>query len=242
MMKKSLLLATVTTLLLTGCGKDQDVLVVGTNAAFPPFEYMGGANGDEVKGLDIDIAKAIAADAGKTLKVENLKFDSLIVALNSGKIDFIASGMTITDERQKSVNFSTPYYEATQVVIVNQDSQIFNTPADLAGKKIAVQLGSTGDIMAKELKAEVVAFNTGFEAFMELKNHKVDLVLFDSQPAATYLAKNPTLKQLDIDFSPEFYGIAVSKNQPELLGQINATLSRLQNSGEYQQLIEKYQK
>ncbi len=150
--------------------------------------------------------------------------------------------MTITDERQKSVNFSTPYYEATQVVIVNQDSQIFNTSADLAGKKIAVQLGSTGDIMAKELKAEVVAFNTGFEAFMELKNHKVDLVLFDSQPAATYLAKNPTLKQLDIDFSPEFYGIAVSKNQPELLGQINATLSRLQSSGEYQQLLEKYQK
>ncbi len=164
------------------------------------------------------------------------------MALNSGKIDFIASGMTITDERQKSVNFSTPYYEATQVVIVNQDSQIFNTPADLAGKKIAVQLGSTGDIMAKELKAKVVAFNTGFEAFMELKNHKVDLVLFDSQPAATYLAKNPTLKQLDIDFSPEFYGIAVSKNQPELLGQINATLSRLQSSGEYQQLLEKYQK
>lgn len=77
---------------------------------------------------------------------------------------------------------------------------------------------------------------------MELKNHKVDLVLFDSQPAATYLAKNPTLKQLDIDFSPEFYGIAVSKNQPELLGQINATLSRLQSSGEYQQLLEKYQK
>ncbi|WP_345887465.1 basic amino acid ABC transporter substrate-binding protein [Shewanella algae] len=241
-MKKSLLLAAVTALLLTGCGKDQDVLVVGTNATFPPFEYMGGANGDEVKGLDIDIAKAIADDAGKTLKVENLNFDALIVALNSGKVDFIASGMTITDERKESVNFSTPYYEATQVVIVNQDSPEYKTPADLAGKKIAVQLGSTGDIIAKELKADVVAFNSGFEAFMELKNHRVDMVLFDSQPAAEHLAKNPTLKQLNVNFSPEFYGIAVPKDKPELLKQINATLSRLKSSGEYKQLIEKYQK
>ncbi|MCH1929234.1 basic amino acid ABC transporter substrate-binding protein [Shewanella sp. A25] len=239
-MKKSMLLgglALTATLLLSGCGKKDDVLVVGTNAAFPPFEYVGGTSGDEVKGFDIELAKQIAKDAGKTLKVENMKFDSLIVALNSGKIDFIASGMTITPERQASVNFSEPYYEATQVLLVNKDNNDIQSLADLKDKHFAVQLGSTADIMAKKYTDKVTAFNTGFEAIMELKNAKVDLVLFDSEPAANYLAKNPDLKLIKLDFPPEFYGFAVSKDKPELLASINNTLTHLKSSGEYQALV-----
>lgn len=239
-MKKSMLLGGLTlsaTLLLAGCGKSEDILVVGTNAAFPPFEYVGGQSGDEIKGFDIELAKQIAKDAGKTLKVENMKFDSLIVALNSGKIDFIASGMTITPERQASVNFSEPYYEATQVLLVNKDNETIHTLDDIKDKHFAVQLGSTADIMSKKYTQNVTAFNTGFEAIMELKNGKVDLVLFDSEPAANYLAKNPDLKLIKLDFPAEFYGFAVSKQQPELLNSINHTLKNLKASGQYQALV-----
>lgn len=230
-------LALSATLLLAGCGKSNDVLVVGTNAAFPPFEYVGGQSGDEIKGFDIELAKQIAKDAGKTLKVENMKFDSLIVALNSGKIDFIASGMTITPERQASVNFSEPYYEATQVLLVNKDNDTIHTLDDIKDKHFAVQLGSTADMMSKKYTQNVTAFNTGFEAIMELKNGKVDLVLFDSEPAANYLAKNPDLKLIKLDFPAEFYGFAVSKQQPELLTSINNTLKNLKESGQYQTLV-----
>ena len=235
-------LLVITAFALTACGKSDDVLVVGTNAAFPPFEYVGGLSGDEIKGFDIDLAKQIAKDAGKTLKVENIKFDSLIVALNSGKIDFIASGMTITPERQASVDFSTPYYEATQVVLLNKDNQDIQGIDDLKGKRIAVQLGATGDIMAKQFSTEVTAFNTGFEAIMELNNGKVDLVLFDSEPAANYLAKNPNLKLLKLPFTPEFYGFAVAKNNPELLNSINNTLKTLNSNGQYDALVSTHMK
>lgn len=239
-MKKSMLLGGLTltaTLLLAGCGKSDDVLVVGTNAAFPPFEYVGGQSGDEIKGFDIDLAKQIAKDAGKTLKVENMKFDSLIVALNSGKIDFIASGMTITAERQANVNFSDPCYEATQVVLVNKDNDSIHTLEDIKDKHFAVQLGTTADIMSKKYTQNITAFNTGFEAIMELKNAKVDLVLFDSEPAANYLAKNPELKMIKLDFPAEFYGFAVSKEQPELLASINKTLANMKADGQYQTLV-----
>ncbi|QYK00884.1 basic amino acid ABC transporter substrate-binding protein [Shewanella psychrotolerans] len=242
-MKKSMLLgcfAFITALGLTGCGKPQDVLVVGTNASFPPFEYVGGTSGDEIKGFDIDLARQIAKDAGKTLKIENMKFDSLIVALNSGKIDFIASGMTITPEREASVNFSAPYYEATQVVLVNKDDDSIHTIEDLTGKHFAVQLGSTADMMAKQYTQEITAFNTGFEAIMELKNGKVDLVLFDSEPAANYLEKNPDLKLINLAFPPEFYGFAVAKTQPELLSSINNTLIKMNKNGEYQALVSQH--
>nr|WP_275661470.1 basic amino acid ABC transporter substrate-binding protein [Shewanella sp. Isolate7] len=227
---------------MSGCGKEQDYLVVGTNAAFPPFEYVGGVSGDQVMGFDIDLARQIAEDAGKTLKVENMKFDSLIVALNAGKIDMIASGMTITPERQASVNFSEPYYEATQVVLVNKQDDSIHSLADLSGKHFALQLGSTADMMAKKYTQSVTAFNTGFEAIMELKNARVDLVLFDSEPAANYLAKNPDLKLITLDFPPEFYGFAVAKSQPQLLASINQTLATMKQNGQYDALLAKHMK
>ena len=241
-MKKIILLSSLMAIALTGCGKKEDVLVVGTNAAFPPFEYVGGVSGDEIRGFDIDIAKQIAKDAGKTLKIENMKFDSLIVALNSGKIDMIASGMTITAERLKSVNFSRPYYEATQVVITQKQDDSIHVLNDLKAKHAAVQLGTTGDIMAKKYTGQVTAFNTGFEAIMELNNGKVDLVLIDSEPAANYLEKNAHLKLVELKFDAEFYGFAISKESPELLQQVNATLAKMKTNGQYDTLISQYMK
>ncbi|MGS0727263.1 transporter substrate-binding domain-containing protein, partial [Shewanella sp. 0m-11] len=159
-----------------------------------------------------------------------------------GKVDFIASGMTITPERQASVNFSEPYYEATQMVLVNKDNNSINSLDDLKGKHIAVQLGSTGDIMAKSYSQQVTAFNSGFEAVMELKNAKVDLVLFDSEPAISFLEKNPQLKMVELDFSPEFYGFAVAKDKAELLNSINSSLSIMKQNGGYDALVNKHMK
>lgn len=241
-MKKIIAVLSLALVCLSGCGKQANELVVGTNATFPPFEYMGGTGGDEVKGFDIDIARQIAKDAGKTLRVENMNFDALIVALNSGKIDMIAAGMTITPEREKTVSFSTPYYEATQVVITRKDDNRITQISDLKDKKIAVQLGTTGDVMAKDFSQQVVAFNSGFEALMELKNGRVDLVLFDSAPAAHHLAKNPQLKMQQMDFKPEYYGLAMAKGNDALVQQVDASLAKMQADGQLDSLLDKYMK
>ncbi|WP_298443997.1 basic amino acid ABC transporter substrate-binding protein [uncultured Ferrimonas sp.] len=243
-MKKTIAAVSFSLIALSGCNQttDKQQLIVGTNATFPPFEYVGGASGSDIIGFDIDLAKQIAADAGKELVVKDMKFDSLIVALNAGKIDMIAAGMTITPERQKSVAFSAPYYEATQVVITQADYHGISTSTDLTGKKVAVQLGSTGDGMATELGSHVAAFNTGFEAVMELSNGKVDAVLFDSQPASNLIAKKPQLQLHTMEFEPEYYGFAVAKDNAELVAQINTTLQTMQSNGSYTTLLNTYMK
>lgn len=230
-------------LLLGGCGK-KDELVMGTNAAFPPFEYIGGANGDEVVGFDVEIAKAIAKKAGKTLRIEDMEFDTLLTALDAGKVDFTIAGMTITDEREKSVDFSQPYYEATQAVIIRKDNGAIKSKADLDGKKISVQLGTTGNEVAKDFTADsnIVAFNTGFEAVMELKNGKVDLMIIDEQPAQNFIKQNPELTILPMDFDAEYYGIAVKTGNSKLLDIINKTLEEIQTDGTYDKLISEYMK
>ncbi|NLS13741.1 basic amino acid ABC transporter substrate-binding protein [Vibrio sp. SM6] len=239
-MKKIIAVVGLSLAALVGCGEEENVLVVGTNAAFPPFEYMGGPNGDEIKGFDIDIVAQIAKDSGKTLKVENMAFDSLIVALNAGRIDMIAAGMTITPERQANVDFSEPYYEATQVVVTMNGNNSIQAIDDLKGKKVSVQLGTTGDIMAKELGADVVAFNTGFEAMMELKNGRVDLMLFDKEPAKNLLKKNPDLTLQSLPFNPEYYGLAMVKGNKDLLTQVNASLAKMKANGDFDALLNKH--
>ncbi|WP_020611049.1 basic amino acid ABC transporter substrate-binding protein [Sediminispirochaeta bajacaliforniensis] len=229
---------------LSGCQKKNE-LVMGTNAAFPPFEYIGGADGNAVVGFDVEIAKAIAEKAGKTLRIEDMEFDSLLTALNADKIDFAIAGMTITDEREKSVDFSDPYYEATQAVIVRKADNPISTKDDLNGKKISVQLGTTGNEIAKEFTddSNIVAFNTGFEAIMELKNGKVDAMIIDEQPAQNFIRQNSDLEIVSLDFDPEYYGIAVKEGKSsELLPIINATLKELKANGTYDKLLSEYMK
>ncbi|MDD1781845.1 basic amino acid ABC transporter substrate-binding protein [Enterovibrio sp. ZSDZ35] len=239
-MKKIIAVLGLSLAALTGCGEEENVLVVGTNASFPPFEYIGGESGSEIMGFDIDIVKKVAEDSGKTLKVEDMAFDSLIVALNAGRIDMIAAGMTITPERLANVDFSDPYYEATQVVVTRQGDTSIQSIDDLKGKKISVQLGTTGDIMAKEFSDQVVAFNTGFEAMMELQNGRVDLMLFDKAPAANLLKKNQELVLQELPFNPEYYGLAMAKGNAELLKQVNTTLASMKANGDYDALLTKH--
>jgi polar amino acid transport system substrate-binding protein len=228
----------------TGCTEKKETIVMGTNAAFPPFEYIGGASGDEVVGFDAEIAKEIAKDLGVELRIEDMEFDTLLTALNADKIDFVIAGMTINPKRAESVNFSAPYYEATQAVIVKKGQSLINVMDDIKDKKISVQLGTTGNDMASKYTAEakISAFNTGFEAVMELKNGKVDCLIIDQQPALNFLTKNPELEILSFDFEPEYYGIAIKKENKELLESVDKTLKRLKASGKYDELLSQFMK
>jgi len=212
-------------------------IVMGTNAEFEPFEYH---DQNEIVGIDVEIAKAIAADLGAELVIEDMNFDSLLGALATDKVDFVAAGMTVTDERKENADFSVNYFDASQVIIVKKGSDI-KSDADLVGKRIGVQLGTTGDLLASEIKdAKVERYNKGFEAVSALNAGQIDCVVIDNFPAQAFVAKNSDLVILDKDLSVEQYAIAVKKGNTELLNSINATLKRLQDSGELQKIFDKY--
>lgn len=214
-------------------------LVMGTQPDFPPFEQLKGENGQEVTGLDIDIAKAIATKLGRPLKIEQVKFEELTKYLVEGKIDMAVSGMTITPKRALQVDFSDPYYKATQVLIVRAD---FPEPAskdELKGKKIATQLGTTGNSAAESITGpvNVVPFTTCFEAIIEVKTKKMDYLILDEQPSLNFIRQNPDLKIVRLDFADEFYGIAVQKGADGLLAQINQALAEIHADGTYERLV-----
>lgn len=225
----------------TGCGaKDDKTLVMATNAEFPPYEYY---EGDKVVGIDAEIAQAIADDMGCTLVIEDMAFDSIIAAVQSGKADFGAAGMTVTEDRLASVNFSDSYTTASQVIIVKEGSTIASV-SDLAGKIIGVQLGTTGDIYASD--DEIIAdgtierYNKGFEAVQALLQDKIDAVIIDKEPAKVFVSENTGLKILDEAYTEEEYAIAVAKDNEKLLADINKSLANLKANGKLQEIIDKY--
>lgn len=218
-------------------GKESDTLVMATNAEFPPYEYY---EGDEVVGIDAEIAQAIADELGMTLKIEDMAFDSIIPAVTSGKADFGAAGMTVTEDRKKNVDFTDTYATATQVIIVKEDSDIAG-PDDLVGKKIGVQLGTTGDIYAGDIEdAEVEQYNKGFEAVQALTQGKIDAVVIDGEPAKEFVAQAEGLKILDEAFTEEEYAIAVAKGNDDLREKINDALAKLKESGKIDEIVAKY--
>ena len=249
-MKKTLkvialaLAAATMALAFTACGNNEkgDKLVFGTNAEFPPFEFIA-ANGviGEFDGIDMAIAKNIAEENGMTAEISNMEFDSLLIALENGQIDAVIAGMTVTEERAKSVDFSTPYYEATQVMIVKEDSDIAKA-GDMAGKKIAVIQGYTGEVCVSEMGYEYISFKKGTDAIMELVNGKADVVVIDSATAGKYVADNEGLKIVEDSeaFASEEYAIAVKKGNTELLDKVNASVEKMLAEGKIADLADKY--
>ena len=247
-MKKvvSMLLVAACTMGLAACGGSSEggsgdsgdaTLVMATNAEFPPYEYH---EGDEVVGIDVDIASAIAEELGMELKVEDMAFDSIIPAVTSGKADIGAAGMTVTPDREESVAFTDTYAHATQVIIVKEDSDITG-PDDLVGKTIGVQLGTTGDLYATDIEdATVEQYNKGFEAVQALTQDKIDAVIIDGEPAKEFVAESEGLKILDEAFTEEDYAIAVAKDNTELVDKINDALATLKESGKLDEIIAKY--
>lgn len=228
---------------LTGCGSkkesldEKDTLVMATNAEFPPYEYY---DGDTIIGIDAEIAQAVCDELGKELVIEDMAFDSIITAVTSGKVDFGAAGMTITEDRKKNVLFTDTYAQASQVIIVKEGSDVV-TPDDLTGKTIGVQLGTTGDIYAADVKdATVERYNKGFEAIQSLLTDKVDCVVIDQEPAKVFVKENDGLVILEEHFTDEEYAIAVAKDNEELQKAINEALEVLKESGKLDEIINKY--
>lgn len=243
----SLLLVTACVFSMAACGSKKedssseegkkDTLVMATNAEFPPYEFY---EGKEVVGIDADIMAAVAEELGMKLEIEDMAFDSIITAVSSGKADVGAAGMTVTEDRLENVDFTDTYATATQVIIVKEDSAI-SGPDDLTGKKIGVQLGTTGDIYAEDIEdAAIERYNKGFEAVQALKQDKVDAVIIDGEPAKEFVKEAEGLKILDEAFTEEEYAIAVKKGNDELKDKINEALKALKDSGKLDEIVAKY--
>ncbi|HIW22138.1 MAG TPA: basic amino acid ABC transporter substrate-binding protein [Candidatus Dorea intestinavium] len=240
-MKKiiSMVLILATACMLAACGKKEEstTLKMATNAEFPPYEYY---EGDKVVGIDADIAEAVAKELGLKLEIEDMAFDSIIAAVTSGKSDIGLAGMTVTEDRKKNVDFTDTYATATQVIIVKKGSPVAS-PDDLKGKKIGVQLGTTGDIYAADIEgSQVERFNKGFEAVQSVLQDKIDAVIIDQLPAQEFVEANDDLMILDEAFTKEEYAIAVKKGNKELVEKINKALANLKESGELDKIVAKY--
>ena len=243
-LKKIALIAMCLTLMLgvlCSCAQDKaaDKLVMGTNAAFPPYEFVDD-NG-KIVGIDAEIAEAVAKKMGKELEIKDMEFDSLITAVESKTIDFALAGMTVTDERLLSVNFSDTYAKGVQVIIVKEGSAITKVE-DLKGKKIGVQTGTTGDIYCTDEfgQENVKQYNNGALAVAALNNDQVDCVVIDNEPAKSFVAANTGLKILETAYAEEDYAAAIAKDNTELLEAFNAALKELKADGTIAAIIEKY--
>ncbi|MCQ8212020.1 basic amino acid ABC transporter substrate-binding protein [Cetobacterium somerae] len=216
----------------------KEKLYVGTNAEFPPFEYLDKG---EVVGFDIDLVKAIGNKLNMEVVIKDMAFDGLIPALETNKVDIVIAGMTANEERKMAVNFSNPYYTANQVIILKDDNTNIKNFEDLKGKLVGVMLGFTGDVVISEMKdVKSKKYNASYAAIMELQNSKIDAVVLDSETALNYVKNNKGLKLAETSGEPEEYAIAISKKNTELLNKINTALDELKKDGTYESLLKKY--
>ena len=218
--------------------KDPAKLVMGTNAAFPPFEYV---EGDAVTGVDADMMAAIAKKMGVELEIVDMEFDSLPTALANGQIDVIAAGYTVNADREETMDFSTPYYTAAQTILVMNGSDIA-TADDLNGKVIGVQTGTTGSFCAEDYTDadNIKGFANGMLAVEALKNGQVDAVIIDNNPAKAYGDENADLVLIENQFAPEDYAMAVAKGNSVLLQKINDALAAIKADGTFDEIINSY--
>lgn len=223
-----------------GCQKkeEKNKIYVGTNAEFEPFEYR---DGDKIVGFDIDLINEISKIMGFQFEIVDMQFDGLLPALESKKIDLIIAGMAATEERKQFVNFSDPYYNSKQSIVVQANNTDITSFDNFTGKKVGVVLGYTGDILVSELpNVEVQKFNTTSETVLALKAQKVDAVVLDYEPAKNYVAQNTELKLVESDAAAEEYSIAMRKDDTEFLTKVNEALKTIKENGTYDALISKY--
>ena len=214
------------------------VLTMATNAEFPPYEFK---EGDGYKGIDVEIAEAIAAKLGMELKIEDIAFDSIIPGVQTGKYDMGMAGLTVNEERLQTVNFSDSYATGIQSIIVKEGSDI-KSADDLAGKKIGVQTSTTGDIYATDDFGEenITRYENGAVAVQGLLEGKVDCVIIDNAPAKSYAEANEGLIVLDTEYVQEEYAICFAKENTQLQADVNKALGELIADGTVQTIIEKY--
>ncbi len=219
-------------------------LVIGTNAEFPPFEFIDSEKGviDEFAGIDMEIANKIATENGYKPVINNMDFDGLLLALENGQIDMAIAGMTVTEERLKKVDFTDTYYVATQVMIVPKDSTV-KSAKDIANLKIGVIDGYTGQTCVEDLGYDFSGYKKGADAVLDVVNGKLDVLVIDSATAEKFISDNKDTLKIVTDtesFGEEKYGIAIKKGNKELLDQANAIIKKLMESGEISEIASKY--
>lgn len=221
-----------------------ETLIMATNAEFPPYEFYEGS---DVVGIDAEIGAAIAEKLGMGFQIEDMAFDSIIPAVTSGKASFGMAGMTVTEDRLQSVDFSDSYATGVQVVIVKEGSEITSVDdlfAEGASHVVGVQTGTTGDIyttgdIADAGLGTVERFPKGADAVLALTQGKIDCVVIDNQPAKEFVAANEGLVILDTEYAVEDYAICLAKDS-ELTEKVNAALQELIAEGKVQEIIDKY--
>jgi polar amino acid transport system substrate-binding protein len=222
-----------------GQQEEKKELVVGTSAGFRPFEYreMG-----EVTGFDIDLMKAIGEELGREVVIRDMDFDALIEAVSTGTIDVIAAGMTITDEREERVDFTDPYFNADQAVLVRDESDFgINSPSDVNQDwTIGVQNDTTGMIWCEDNapNATLKKYGKYIETIQDLENENLDMIVLD-KPVAEAFAKNRPVKMVQVIPTEEKYGLAV-KEGSDLLGPLNDALDTVMDSDTWDQLMADY--
>ncbi len=215
-----------------------------TNAEFRPFEYK---DGNKVIGIDADLAQAVADDLGVKLEITDIAFDSCIPALKAGKADFCMAGMSVTEDRKKNADFTNTYFNASQVILVKKGNTDISKPKDLDGKVVGVQQGTTGDtyctnedgkndISVKEVKR----YQKFVDAVSDLIAGRIDAVVLDDYPAKQFLKDNEgKIEKVSDNLTTEEYAAAVPKGS-NLAGEINKVIKKLSDSGEMNQIIDKY--
>ncbi|MBP5179856.1 MAG: transporter substrate-binding domain-containing protein [Clostridiales bacterium] len=237
--------------LMAGCGQQEaadnelgtvtaGVLTMATNAYFPPYEYY---EGDAIVGIDAEIAQAVADKLGLELVIEDVEFDSIIAGVQAGKYDIGCAGMTVTEERLQSVNFTSTYSTGIQSIIVLEGSDITDLDSLIAsGCMVGVQSGTTGDLyMTDDLGEDRIdRYNKANDAVMALLNGVVGAVVIDNQPAQSFVSANEGLVILETPYTIEDYAMAVNKDNQALLEAINNALAELEADGTIQAIIDSY--
>lgn len=216
-------------------------IVLGTSADYPPYEFHKIVDGkDTIVGWEIDLAEAIAKELGVELEVKDSKFETLLIDLNAKKVDFVLSALTITDKRKESVDFSDPYWRGGQVVLMQKEKAVSDV-AQLKGKTIGVQLGSTGEIEAKKIEGANVKAVEAFEAnILDLLSGKVDAVVLGYTVGKNYEKQNPKLAVV-AELSTSENGIAFRKGDKELVEAVNKALAKFKADGTIEKLVAKYE-
>lgn len=234
------------TVSLVACGSKvtDNKLYVGTEAGFAPYEYL---EGNDVVGIDMDISTAIAEAMGKELEIKNMDFDGALIAVQKGKVDFVAAGVSIDEERAKLMDFSKEYVNSTEVVVVNKENPTVSDLEDLDDKIVGVQQGNIADFYVSNpenmIPKEIKRYTKFSQAAEDLKNGKIDCIIMDSYPAQELVSESSDkLITLEGVLFEDKYAIAVKKGNTELLNQINAVIDQLITEGKIEEFTANHTK
>ena len=228
-------------LLLTACSK-RDVIVIGMDATYPPFEFV-----DEkglISGVSVEIGREIGKTAGKEVEFRNINFDGLITALRTGSIDFVISSMTANDERRKSIDFSEPYVKTGLAILAGKDASVQSvTDLQAPGRKVVVRLGTTGESWARQNlpKAEIKALDLDTSCVMEVVNGNVDAWVYDQLSIMNYHSKHADkTRALLAPLREEVWAVGLKQGDDELKAKVNDVLARMRGEGSFSKLAERF--